>query len=184
MIDKILVRILFLILSSTLVSCSTVMQKMVGLKRFKYVNEKEIYSLENKYHIPKEDGYELDTSYFTFLFSLDSSKNKAQIKNHYQPLQALYYDKNGNLISFQINCYAGGFPNLKWDRDSIFSTFVPKQQAPLDSLVPLELLLKQIKPLSKTRNFSIDNYDFVVIVFWNRLIGRQADSIFATPWIA
>ena len=153
------------------------MQKMVGIKRNKIVYEKDIYKLENKYHIPKEDGYQVDTSYSKFLFSMDSSKYKVQIKNHYQPLQALYYDQKGTLKSFQINCYAGGFPNLNWDRDSILSTFVPKQQAPLDSLISLEQLMNQLKYLSKTQNFNKNDYDFVVVVFWNRFLGRQSNRL-------
>ena len=77
------------------------------------MDEKTIVRYANHYNIPIADGYELDTSYYAFLLSHDKARYKEQINNHYQPLQALYFDKSGQLQSFQINCYAGGFPNLQ-----------------------------------------------------------------------
>lgn len=119
----------------------------------------------------------LDTSYLNYLASLDKIKYREQIKNHYQPLQALYYDQNGSLRSFQTNCYASGFPNLKWDKDGIMTTFPPKQQTPLDSLVPFETLHKYIRPLTSTANISFENYDFIVVVFWSKFMGRQSKRL-------
>ncbi len=91
--------------------------------------------------------------------------------------KVLYYDKTGQLESFQINCYAGGFPNLDWKRDSIFETFPPQEQAPIDSILPLDLQKKYFQPLSQTNSFSIEYYDYIVIVFWNRLMGRQSKRL-------
>lgn len=85
---------------------------LFGMKNSKSVDESTIIRYANKYNVPLTDNYELDTSYISFLYSHDTSKYKSQIKNHYQPLQALYYDNSGHLQSFQVNCYAGGFPNL------------------------------------------------------------------------
>ncbi len=109
-----------------------------GMKNPKKTNKETIARSSKKYKIPQADNYELDTSYLSFLFSLDTTRYREQIKNHYQPLQVLYYDKNGQLESFQINYYAGGFPNLHWDRDSILTTFPPRVQAPPDSVIPLD----------------------------------------------
>jgi len=113
----------------------------------------------------------------TLLSSLDSTNFKGQIKNHYQPLQVLYYNKTGELKSFQINCYAGGFPNLDWNRDSLFTTFPPREQAPIDSIISIDLQLKYIHPLSQTIDFSNENYEYIVIVYWNRLMGRQSKRL-------
>ena len=169
--------ILTLIFSLTLTSCSKVFLGIYGMKNISHVDEKVILKYGKKYNIPKQDSYELDTSYFSFLFSLDTIKYKSQIKNHYQPLQALYYDKDGYLRSFHINCYAGGFPNLKWDRNEIFSTFLPKEQAPIDSIVTLDTQLKYLQQLSQTEKFSIDSLDYIIIVYWNRFMGRQSKRL-------
>ena len=76
-----------------------------------------------------------------------------------------------------MNCYTGGFPNLRWDRDDIMTTFPPKQQAPIDSIVPLETHLKYLKSLSKTEKFQTENFDYIVVVHWNRFMGRQSKRL-------
>ena len=147
------------------------------MKSSKSIDESTIIRYANKYNVPLTDNYELDTSYISYLYSHDTSKYKSQIKNHYQPLQALYYDDSGDLQSFQVNCYAGGFPNLKWDRNEIMTEFPPKQQAPLDSLVHFETQVKYLNPLSKTEEFSEDQYDYFVVVYWSRFMGRQSKRL-------
>lgn len=160
-----------------LTSCSAIFTGMYGIKSIKSVDEKDITRYAKKYNIPISDSYELDTAYFSYLLSYDTAKYQLAIKNHYQPLQALYYDDSAHLKSFQVNCYAGGFPNLKWDREWIMSSFPPKQQAPLDSLVSLQTQLNYLKPLSETTKFKTDNYDYIVIVYWNRFMGRQSKRL-------
>ena len=160
-----------------LTSCTSISTGMYGMKKTKTVDEKTMTRFAKKYNVPVTDNYELDTTYFSYLFSLDTTKYKQEIKNHYQPLQALYYDNSGHLKSFQVNCYAGGFPNLKWDRDKIMTTFPPKQQAPIDSIVSLETHLKYLQPLLQTEKIQPDNYDYIVIVHWNRFMGRQSKRL-------
>ncbi len=147
------------------------------MKKHKQVDEEIILLYSKKYNIAIADSYELDTSYISFINSLNSTRYKAQRKNHYQPLQSLYYDNSGQLQSFQINCYAGGFPNLKWDRNDIMTTFPPKQQAPLDSVIPFETQIKYLLPLSQTKKLTTDSCDYIVVVFWNRFMGRQSKRL-------
>jgi hypothetical protein len=160
-----------------LTSCSAIFTGIYGMHNIEAVDENTIARYANKYNVPLADNYELDTAYFSYLFSLDTSKYNLQIKNHYQPLQALYYDHSGQLKSFQVNCYTGGFPNLKWDRNEIMSTFPPKEQAPIDSIVSLETQMKYLKRLSQTEQHIIESYDYVVIVYWNRFMGRQSKRL-------
>lgn len=174
---RLLIEIIFVLFFFGLTSCSSVFTGLYGMKKVKTVDENTIVRYSKKYNIPIGDSYEVDTTYFSFLFSLDTTQFKAQIKNHYQPLQVLYYDKSGQLQSFQLNCYAGGFPNLKWDRDEIMTTFPPQKQAPLDSIVPLETHLKFLRLLSQTIKINPDNYDYIVIVHWNRFMGRQSKRL-------
>ncbi|HOK38680.1 MAG: hypothetical protein WHW07_04235 [Bacteroidales bacterium] len=166
-----------LTLSLALTSCSSIFTGLYGMKKIKTIDEKTILRYAKKFNIIDVDCYELDTAYFLYLFSLDSTKYKTQIKNHYQPLQALYYENSGHLKSFQVNCYTGGFPNLKWDRNEIMTTFPPKQQAPIDSIVSLSTQIKYLKPLSQTSKLLVDNYDYIVIVYWNRFMGRQSKRL-------
>ena len=158
-------------------SCSTIILGLYGMKNSKTVDEKTILRYSKKYNIPTANCYELDTTYLSFLFSLDSVRYEVQRKNHYQPLQALYYDKFEELKSFQVNCYAGGFPNLKWNRNGSFTTFPPKKQAHVDSIVSLNTQLKYLRPLSQTKLLSSDEYDFIVIIYWSRFMGRQSKRL-------
>jgi len=169
--------ILIFISALGLTSCSSILQGLYGIKSPIEINDKLIIRYSEKYNIPLTDSYKLDTTYLTYISSLDSINLKEQIKNHYQPLQVLYYDKTGQLESFQVNCYTGGFPNLQWNRGSIMTTFPPQKQAPIDSIIPLNLQLRFLKPLSQTKNISFENYDYIVIVYWSRFMGRQSKRL-------
>ncbi len=169
--------LLFFLIIFGLTSCSSVFTSLYGIKKIKPIDETTILKYANKYKIPVADIYEIDSTYFSYLFSLDTIKFKSQIKNHYQPLQALYYNKTGQLLSFQVNCYAGGFPSLKWNRNETLTTFPPKQQAPIDSIVQLGTQMNYLNPLSKTEKFSMESYDYIVIIYWNRFMGRQSKRL-------
>ncbi len=169
--------LLVFIACSSLTGCKQVFLGLYGMKMPKEMNEKRILKYAKKYHIPKEDCYQVDSAFVDYLHSLDTSKFKAQIKNHYQPLQALYYNQNGMLESFQINCYAGGFPNLLWNRNQQFETFPPKQQAPVDSILPLQKQWSFLVPLSTTIKRSPLETDYFVIVYWSRFMGRQSKRL-------
>jgi hypothetical protein len=162
---KLNIKLLYLIiLFGSLQSCTPIILKTFGMKKMKVLSNDQILKQGSKYNIPEKDSYELDSTYVDYIFSLDSVKNKIESKNHFQPLQALYYDQTGQLKSFHINCNAGGFPNLKWNRFGTFDEFIPKQQTPLDSILPLEKHLEFIIPLNNNSIDKIDEYDYIVIV--------------------
>lgn len=168
---------LFLLVTLISTGCTTLFTAAYGIKEAKPVDEKTIVKYAKKYHIPIADAYQIDSTYLYFLSSFDTAHFQEAIQNHYQPLQALYYDKSGKLISFQVNCYAGGFPNLNWERNNAMKTFPPKIQAPLDTIVPLRKHLTYLLPLTTTTPFSLNDYDIVTIVHWNRLMGRQSKRL-------
>lgn len=174
---RILIWSLVTVTFSGLMSCSAIFSGMYGMKKTKALDEKTILRFAEKYNIPVADCYELDETYFSYLLSLDSVRYSEEVKNHSQPLQALYYDRSGHLKSFQVNCYAGGFPNLKWNRNEIMSTFPPKQQAPIDSIVSLETQMKYLKPFSQTEKINDISYDYIVVVYWSRFMGRQSKRL-------
>lgn len=158
-------------------SCSQVLNGLYGLKTIKRVDEKNILHYAKKYNIPPSDCYVLDSSYISFLNTLDTILYKGQRQNHLQPLQALYFDSEGKLKSFQINCYAGGFPNLNWDRNEIMTSFPPRQQSPLDSVISLDTQLSFLRQLPQTQKFTNESYDYIVFVFWSRFMGRQSKRL-------
>lgn len=167
-------------MSLLLSGCSFLFMKSYGMKKPKPMNNTEILSLADRYHIPPEDCYKLDTtSYISYLKSLDQELYKQEIKNHYQPLQALYYSPDGGLDAFLINCYTGGFPNLDWERDNSFETFPPDAGIPADSLFPLAKQLEFLIPLAKSSDWETRNYDKIVLVHWNRFMGRQSKRLIA-----
>ncbi|HLP94902.1 MAG TPA: hypothetical protein VK168_12745 [Saprospiraceae bacterium] len=172
-----ILTVIILTSSLGLTGCSFILTGLYGTKKIKAVDEKAIIRYAKKYNIPPSNSYELDTAYFSYLFSLDTTNYTSQIKNHSQPLQALYYDHSGHLKSFQVNCFAGGFPNLKWDRNETMSIFPPKQQAPIDSIVSLETQMKYLKPHSQSAKIATAGYDYIVIVYWSRFMGRQSKRL-------
>jgi hypothetical protein len=158
-------------------SCSGLIVGMYGMKKPKPVNEATITRYAGKYNIPTADLYVMDTSFIPWLLAKDTSLYKWEIHNHYQPLQALYYNHKGELTSFQINCYTGGFPNLQWERDSIFDVFPPLKQTKVDSLVPLEKLLAFIEPIGTAKPIDASGFDYFIVVLWNRFMGRQSKRL-------
>lgn len=169
----------FIILFLGLQSCSKLLLKTYGLKSIKPLSSASIIKQGKRYNVPEKDAFELDSTYYSFIQSLDTSRYKQVQKDHFQPLQAIYYDKTGQMCSFHINCYCGGFPNLKWNRNGNFDTFLPKQQAPLDSVFTLEKQLSFIQPLSNQDVLNVSPFDYVVVVHWSRYMGRQSKRLIA-----
>lgn len=158
--------------------CSGIARAMMGIKKSKPLTEKRIARLGKRYGIAADEAYQLDTAYLPYVLSLDTSKYKLQIKNHYQPLQALYYEPSGRLVFFYPNCYAGGFPNLNWNRAGTFETFLPRQQAPADSLVPLAKHAGFINDLNGEKiKLDTSPYDYIILVHWNRMMSRQSKRL-------
>lgn len=114
--------------------------KMMGLKKLKPLPETAISKTAATFGIPAADSYFLDSSSLGILKAIHTG-NPRVLNDHLQPLQAIYYSAKNSFQfpdSWQINCYAGGFPNLNWNRDGRMEQFPPAQQAPLDSLLSLK----------------------------------------------
>jgi hypothetical protein len=152
-------------------SCQATMRGVIGLKKATKLSETEIVKTATDYKIPENSNFELDPRFHKFLQTFKDTSYQEIVKNHSQPLQALYFDKSGQLKSYHINCYTTGFPVLKWN----LNTFVPATAAPIDSLFSLDTQLKFLKPLTGTNMpENIADYDYTVIVYWNKFWGRQS----------
>lgn len=165
------------IFSSILFSCSSIYLKSYGLKKeFSVINEENKITIAKEYKIPLEDWYDLNFSFYNYLLSLDKNEYRKLINDHLQPLQVMYFDKTGNNISYHINCYTGGFPNLKWNRDKSFNTFPPSTIVEPDTIVTLPLLLTHLDSNLNT-NYNPLEYDFTVMIVWGDYMGRQAKRL-------
>lgn len=116
--------------------------------------------------------YFVDKGYIKTLLRL--STDSGMLKNHLQPLQAAYYNKEGTLISFHINCYAPGFPNLNWNHNGAMEVFPPKTQAPVDTFFTLQKQLKYLKSNSQIENGEASNFDYFIIVTWAGFMKKQS----------
>jgi hypothetical protein len=141
---------------------------------WKNLSADDLENFRNEFNLPKEKTFRLDTNYFRYLFSLDTTKYTAEIHNHYQPLQATYYDNAGRLISFHINCYASAGisddSDFNWNQQNAFASFVPRTVAPVDSILPLNKHLSFIKTFDyksiDTTGFA--TFDYTVIIYWSK----------------
>ena len=104
------------------------------------------------------------------------------ISKYQQPLQAMYFDEEGKLVSFHNNCYAGGFPVLKWNKDGQFDKFIPVTTIPItDTALNLELLLLYIGPSDKP--VSLEKTKWTVVVFWCDFMLKQSKELIKTAKI-
>ncbi|MCH8902667.1 MAG: hypothetical protein IIA45_01960 [Bacteroidetes bacterium] len=166
---------LFVILILAISSCSRLAMVTMGMKNPKLMTDKKILKWADKFDIPNNAVYKIDTGYMFDLISDHAETSPNSVKNHYQPLQVLYYDHEGDLISFHVNCYTGGFPNLNWNKDSAFVKFPPGGQAPLDTILPLTRHLSYIQPVGNSPQVDSNaEFDYTIIVHWGRFMNRQS----------
>ena len=169
---------ILIIISCLFYSCSPLFNGIYGLKKQKTLSQNQIQHTARKYSIPVESSFVFDTTFFTYLGQFDSLIYQNSRNNHAQPLQVLYFDSLNQLVSYQVNCYAGGFPNLKWNRNNAFENFPPSQQAPIDSLISFEKQLYFIKSLNGTNEkLILNDSSLTVFVYWNRFMGRQSKRL-------
>ena len=149
---------------------------MYGMKDVDFNDSNRIKTHANKYNIPKQDSYKITMGYLGLINSFDSTFN-IEKRNHLQPLQALYFDNNGDLISYHVNCYAGGFPNLKWNRNNNFDTFPPKTVVTNDTILSFNKLSGSIISIDNKKYKSQTKYDYNIVVFWSIRMGRQSKRL-------
>ena len=153
-------------------------QSIIGIKDVNKLSDSQIVKTSKSFKVDQNANYRLDTTYLSYILNLDTARFKAQRKNHIQPMQALYFDSSGKLRKFYINCYAGGFPNLKWNRNGNLETFLPKDQAPLDTILNLAKQLSYLRPVCKSTNDTVtQNQDYYVFVYWSKFTKRHSKRL-------
>jgi hypothetical protein len=171
--QRLLYPVFGLALLGTLSGCQAVFQGLYGMRGLRPVSATELPKLAARYGIPPGQACVLDTSYrqqLVYLLSRDAEAGK----NHYQFLQASYYDRAGQLKPYYINCYAGGFPNLNWNGEGGFRQFPPAPQAPADTLLPLPAYLRYLRQPDGQPLPAAAAAGYTVVVQWSRFMGRQS----------
>lgn len=161
-------RILYLFSVIFLISCRAVM----GVAEIKEYGTEDIKTFLQKNNISDSVFYFADKDYINSLLKL--TKDSGLIKHHLQPLQASYYNKTGELISFHINCNAPGFPNLNWNYKGAMDVFPPKSQAPPDTLLTWQTHLHYLKSNKPNQLTGEDDFDYYIVVGWAGFMKKQS----------
>ena len=87
----------------------------------------------------------------------------------------MYFDRNGSLVSFHVNCYATGFPTLKWNNKGQFNQFIPLTSVPItDTIVNRELVKQNLIALNGT---TVNLNNNTVILFWSDFMLKQSKEL-------
>jgi hypothetical protein len=177
---------LAIVTSLTTTSCGQLFLMAYGMKSSpKPMTENKIITQAKKWNIPINQVYELEVEPYKAHFSkIDTTlynhmNLQTAINNYMQPLQLFYYNPKGELISRFVNCNAGGFPNLNWNQSGAFDHSFPPLPSltKLDSLITLKDQLAFSHALQKSEHkLNIDS-NYIVVVFWNRFMGRQSKRL-------
>lgn len=144
---------------------------ILGVKDVKHPTVPFIKKLTAKKKM-SSNAYYIDSSYIRNIGKRTSDKHI--LKNHLQPMQALYFNPEGRMVSYYINCYANPSmlsTHLKWNENNTFGQFPPKGNAPLDSLLTFSDLYSMLIPIGPNQ-LHPENYK--VVVFWSRTFDRHS----------
>ena len=174
--------------------CNDLIVKIYGFKtEYDPITPEQRGEALARFGLEGESWHELNTAFIghiidTFYKQVQGKDSTEQhqladaVNNHLQMLQAMYFDRAGRLVSYHLNCYAEGFPNMNWNMNDAFSTFPPASVAPPDTLVPLPALLPHIRN-AQGRPLAFDpdkGSDYTVVVFWPGFCGRQSKRLIRT----
>ncbi len=167
-------------------SCSNMLLKMYGIKEAEPMSVQEVITLAKEYSLPVGDVYMLDSNYKSFIYG-ESSSNSVVTSGAdicimddlkfslNQPAQYMLFDSSKKLISHTVNCNAGGFPNLKWNRGGNFDVFPPRSLKKVDSSFSLSQIEQYFIPVQHSTDAK--NYKYYCVVYWNEFMGRQSDHL-------
>ena len=163
----------FLSVGCLLISFSSCMRLLYGIKSPHAMQSEEISAKAIKWHIDTAHLYELNQQFLYQLYDWQERGQKTLAKHRHQPLQLIYFNPNGKMVSQHMNCYAQGFPNLRWQRDGRMNTFPPISATAPDSAFDLSMQLQLIRPLH-TVPIPMKASNYTIAIYWNSFMGRQS----------
>lgn len=179
---KIKTQTILLVFSIASFGCNKTLMIAYGIQQPKPISNEKIKKTSEKLGIRKQEAFILNKRYFYLIEKKDTisftgrSKCSEMIAKYQQPLQLLYFNDKGDLISFHNNCYAPGFPNLNWNKQGQFNKFIPSTTIPItDTVITSDLLLSCIEPLSN--DYKVPNEKPIIILFWCNFMLRQSRQL-------
>ena len=175
---RVLITCLLLLGSITFNSCMQIFMLKMGMRSPHIMNENRHARYLKEFDAPKESAYLLDSNYLYFLDINDTTQFRVEKKNHYQPIQAIYYGHEQFQEAWFINCYAPGYPKLNWNIDNNFASFPPTSAAPLDTLVSFDRLIKHATAYKNHEKSKVGkDQPYTVVFIWNRFMIRESRSL-------
>jgi hypothetical protein len=115
----------------------------------------------------------LDSNFYFKIRQLNYSRQV--IKDLNQPLQVFYF-YGDSLISYHVNCNAGGFPNLRWNKNGDFNFFPPINQKDVLDFTKEDRLniANNIKCQSASVMKNGKDVTYRIYVFYTLTIKRQS----------
>ena len=158
-------------------SCAHVAMIAMGMKQPKELSQKKLKRVTHKMNIPESRSFYADTNYLNLIVNLP--KDRGIQKNHSQPIQAMYFNKDAKYPSaWYINCYSKATTfQLLWNADSSFNVFPPKGNAPIDSGIVNTSFEKYMYPVFPEAKFKMDPDKMNVIVIYCRIFNRQSRNL-------
>jgi hypothetical protein len=149
---------------------------LYGYRGIKERPDSELQKFTQK-NLPGQTAFKIDTLAFWEHYK-DIGDNQL-LHDLYQPIQMMVYDSNHVLKSWEINCYAPGFPNLKWEKYINFDTIPP---TPLRANPYLEVLNKNvgfdfIVDLQGSKIALNKDYDYLFIAYYSLGLRRQSKRL-------
>lgn len=181
-IGKILLAIGFFVLLFMFSSCSNLLQSIYGINS-KVLNEDyskdKVIAMALNENLDIDKLYYLDTA-FLKLLSDTTKYSKLQIKNSIQPLQVYFVDSIGNDITYLLNCFYSGFPNINFNKFGELEFFpIQIDTSRLNENILIEDRLFYIKKIKDNGEIDLyKNSKNKVIVFYSDLMGRQKRRLF------
>lgn len=106
---------------------------------------------------------------------------KSLAKDHMQPLQALYFNHEGEMVSWHINCLAGGpLGAINWNKNHVMDVFPPLTAAHPDTLIRFADIYAMLRPLSAEIFPDTADYDYLSVVYWNQFMKRGSRKLVRT----
>ena len=148
-----------------------------GIKTLKSNDLANIQYFLNKNNYNQYRNFYLKKEYIKYLKQALPNDSLAK-KYLLQPLQLVYLDNKNEIVSYHVNCNAGGFPNLKWEREHNFDVFPPKTQTNLND-ISFDFLAIQnhlFEVYAGSKKINMDS-KYKTIVFYSLMLPKQSKKL-------
>lgn len=168
-------RYLFFV-SIVFIGCRPLARNYMGVKKSKFLSDKQIIKWSKKFEISSIDVYKLDVQ--SYKKAVSSINDSIIEKDLFQPLQLKSFNGNGEKQLHLLNCIVIGFPELDWNTYCSLDSFpMATNKAPvIHSPFSLEKEISFLIPLdnSKIMLSNLSEQEEILIVYWSRSMNKRS----------